>query len=267
MGSVSVEAATLGLGAVLAATMIVTLATRSFSVRSGSGVAGELALYQIAMLAGGPRRVSDTALSFLTWSGIVEVRESTDRLVRVVAKTPAADTHPVEISILNAIDVAGVKPGAAMAAGRRAAAHHVDGLDGLVVRPASVRISSLVVALGCGGVVAGAAWWIAATGSPTTGFVPLVALTALVYAGWWISSGRPRITALGVQTLDRLRAHLDPDLQIAAIGITSLPLERAMTVIAIYGRDALTGQLSALRKVMTGNPAPSVLVARSSLGL
>jgi uncharacterized protein (TIGR04222 family) len=263
---VSVEAATLGLGAVLAATMVVSLVMRSLSVRSGSAEAGELALYQIAMLAGGPQRVSDTALSYLTWSGIVEVRESTDRLVRVVAKTPAADIHPIETSILNAIDIAGVKPGAAMAAGRRAAARHVEGLDGLVVSPASLRISSLVVALGCGAVVGGTAWWIAATGSPTTGFVPLVALTALVYAGWWLSHGRPRITGVGAEALDRLRARLDPDLQIAAIGVTSLPLERAMTVIAVYGRDALTGQLSALRKVMTGNPAPSVLVARSSLG-
>jgi len=266
VGSLSVEAATLGLGAVLLATMFVTLVARSLSTRVGADGHRELVLYQVAMLAGGPGRVSDTALSFLTWSGMVEVRESTDRLVRVVSMKTVSDIHPIEASILDAIDVAGVKPAAAMLAGRRAARQHVGGLDGLTVTPTSLLASGLTVAVGCGAVVAGGAWWVAASESATSGFIPLVMLIALVYAGWWVASGRPRITAAGQATLDRFRARLDPDLQIAAIGVTSLPLEKAMSVIALYGRDALTGGLSGLRKVMTGNPAPSVMVVRSSLG-
>lgn len=261
----TVEAATIGLGAVLLATMIVTLIARSLAARSGTGEDRDLALYQVAMLAGGPQRVSDTALSFLTWSGMMEVRESTDRLVRVVGIHTVPDIHPIEASILRATDATGVKAGAAMAAGRAAARAHISGLEGLTVTPISFLASALTVGIGCGAVVTGAAWWVAASDSPTTGFVPLVALAALVYAGWWLSAGRPRVTAAGQGALDRIRSRYDDDLQIAAIGITSLPLEKAMNVIALYGRDALTGGLSGLRKVMTGNPAPPVLVAGSSL--
>ncbi|HJR93735.1 MAG TPA: TIGR04222 domain-containing membrane protein [Acidimicrobiia bacterium] len=264
MGSVSVEAATLGLGAVLLATVIVTLAVRAFSVRNADTSTHDLALYQMAMLAGGAQRVCDTALSYLTWSGMIEVRESTDRLVRIVTAEKVSDIHPVEASILAALDATGVKPGAPLAAGRRSAHRHVGGLDGLTVTSSSLLVSGLVVTVGCAAVVLGAIAWMASSPAPS-GFVPLIAVFAVVYAGWWVTSGRPRITAAGHEVLDRVRSRLDPDLQIAAIGVTSLPLERAMPVIAMYGRDALTGGLSGLRKVMTGNPAPSVLVARSSL--
>lgn len=248
------------------ATMFVTLAARSLATRGISADERDLVLYQVAMLAGGPGRVCDTALSFLIWSGIVEVRESTDRLARVVGKTKVPDIHPIEVSILGAIDATGVKPAAALVAGRRAARQQVGGLEGLTVTPGSLLATGLIVAVGCGVVVAGGAWWVAASDSAGSGFVPLVMLVAVVYAVWWATSGRPRLTAAGQAVLSAIRARHDQDLQVAAIGITSLPMERAMAVIALYGRDALTGGLSGLHKVITGNPAPSVMVARSSLG-
>lgn len=265
MGSVSVEAVTLGLGAVLLATMIATLVARFAMSRSGAEPAHDLVLYQLAMLAGGPTRVSDTALSYLTWQGLVDVRESTDRLVRIGGPLSLPDLHPVEASILGSITAVGVKPAAAMAAGRQAARDHVAGLEGLTVSPGGVLVSGLAVLVGCGAVVVGAVWWLMATTSGTIGFVPLIALMALVYAAWWVTAGRPRTTASGEAVLERKRSRYDADLQVVAIGVTSLPMQKAMEVIALYGRDALTGGLSSLRKVITGTPPAPVMATTSSL--
>lgn len=248
------------------ATVVVTLAVRFAISRAGHEARHELALYQLAMLAGGPKRVSDTALSYLTWVGMIDVRESTDRLVRITANTSVSDLHPVERAILGTITAVGVKPAAAVGAGRQAARDHVRGLDGLVVTPAGLFVSGLVVAIGCGSVLAGAVWWLMTHSSPTTGFVPLLALLAVVYAIWWLAVGRPRTTGTGAQHLERVRSRYDGDLEVVAIGVTSLPMPRAMEIIALYGRDALTGGLSSLRKVITGNPAPPVMMASSSLG-
>lgn len=265
MGSVSVEAATLGLGAVLLATMAATLVARFAMSRSGAEPSQDLVLYQVAMLAGGPSRVSDTALSYLTWKGMVDVRESTDRLVRIAGPHSLPDLHPVEASILGTITAVGVKPAAAMAAGRQAARDHIAGLDGLTVSPGGVFASGLAVLVGCGLVVLGAVWWLLANPAGAIGFVPLIALMALVYAGWWVTAGRPRTTASGEAVLERKRSRYDADLEIVAIGVTSLPIQKAMEVIALYGRDALTGGLSSLRKVITGAPPAPVMVASSSL--
>lgn len=254
----------MGLAAVLAVTMALTLAARIWVVRSGIAPDVELSLYQVAMLAGGPSRVSDTALSYLTWAGMLEVRESTDRLVRLPGMKAIPDMHPVELSILAAVDPAGVRPEAAMGSGRQAARETVSGLSGLVVEPAVRTALDLVILAGCGAVVAGAVWWTAARDGSSAGFVPLLGLTAFVYAAWWFAVGRPRVSGAGLALLEQIREKYDSDLQVAAIGVTSLPVERAMHVIALYGRDALTGGLSGLRKVMTGNPAPA-RIARSSL--
>lgn len=266
MGGLSLGAVTLGLGVILAATMAVSLLARLWITRADQAVETELSLYQVAMLAGGPRRVSDTALSYLAWSGIIEVRESTDRLVRIVGVNRVPDLHPVEASVLGTIDPAGVRPEAPMGAGRLAARSEVVGLEGLVVEPPSrLRLGALVLTGGAA-VVAGAAWWAATADPVTTGFVPLLALSAVLYVIWWFVGGQPRLTGAGQATVEAIRSRFDPDLEVAAIGVTSLPVERAMGVIALYGRDALTGGLSGLRKVITGNPAPGLSTARSSFG-
>ncbi|MFP3913414.1 MAG: TIGR04222 domain-containing membrane protein [Actinomycetota bacterium] len=248
----------------IAATMLVTLLGRMRLVARGALPDHDLALYQVAMLAGGAGRVSDTVLSFLTWSGMLEARDISDRLVRVVGVNSVSDLHPVELAVLGAVDPAGVRPEAAMGAGRLAALHHVGGLEGLVVDPGARRAVDAMVIFGCGAVAGSGVWWLAAREGPMAGFVPLLALVALLYAGWWFFFGRPYRTRNGEKILEDLRVRFDDDLQIAAVGVTSLPLERAMHIIALYGRDALTGGLSGLRKVMTGNPSPIPL--RSSLG-
>lgn len=265
MGGLSLDTATLGLGVMLAVSMAVTLFARIWLTRPDAPRSDDLALYQLALLAGGPRRVSDTALSYLTWSGMIEVRESTDRLVRVVGVNTVPDLHPVELAVLGAIDPAGVRPEAAMGAGRLAAQREVVGLDGLVVGPRTRLALGVLALAGCGSVVLGSAWWAVSADPVTTGFVPLLALIAILYSAWWFSTGLPRLTGAGQATLDAIRPGYDQDLQVAAIGVTSLPARRAMHVIALYGRDALTGGLSALRKVVSGSPAPPV-AARSSLG-
>lgn len=264
VGGLSLEAATLGLGAALAVTMFVSLVARVWLVR-GSETPDELTLYQVAMLAGGKGRASDVALAFLTWSGMVEVRESTDRLVRVAGVNTVPDLHAIELAVLGAIDTAGVRPEAAMGAGRMAAHDHVDGLAGLVVDARSGALVDLGVAAGSAAVVGAGGYWLSARGD-SEGFLLLLMVAAVVYAAWWFVSGRPRRTTEGQELLEVMRRGFDDDLHIAAIGVTSLPVERAMHIIALYGRDALTGGLSGLRKVMTGNPAP-VPVVRSSLSL
>lgn len=264
MGGLSLGTATLGLGVVLVATIVATLAARSTLTRPGDSPGVDLTLYQIALLAGGRSRVSDTALSYLTWSGLIEVRESTDRLVRLVGADSVPDLHPVEMSVLNAIDAAGVRPESAMAAGRYRAGEEIGGLDGLVVPHAWQTWLGAITMIGCGAVLVATLIWLTSMETTGSGFLPLLALTAAVYAVWWFVGGRPRLTGTGHALLEEIRARFDSDLQIAAIGVTSLPLTRAMHVIALYGRDALTGGLSGLRKVMTGSPSPT-LAMRSSL--
>lgn len=248
----------------MALTMLATLTGRLWMTGRGSPRSGDLALYQVAMLAGGPGRVSDTALSYLVWSGMLEVRDISNRLVRVVGVHTVPDLHPVELAVLGAIDPSGVRPEAAMGAGRMAAREHVGGLEGLVVDPPRRRLVDLAVLAGCGAVTGTGAWWLAIQQGPGAGFVPLLVLVAILYAGWWFALGRPRRTRQGDEVLEAMRGRYDGDLEIAAVGVTSLPLRPAMHIIALYGRDALTGSLSGLRKVMTGNPSPIPL--RSSLG-
>lgn len=246
--------------------MVVTLLARTAVIRRGASSGSELSLYQLALLAGGRTRASDTALAYLVWSGLVEVRESTDRLVRVVGRQQTLpDLHPIELAALESITAAGVRPEAAMASSRRAAGNSVVGLTGLVVAARTTSVLDVVALGGTSAVIVGAVWWIAASTITASGLVLLLALSAALYAGWWLATGRPRTTLAGQEALEQVRMRYDDDLQIAAIGVTSLPMDRAMNLIAIYGRDALTGGLSGLRKVMTGSPAP-VLMARSSLG-
>lgn len=242
--------------ATIAVTMLVTMAGRLWLIGRGSPPPHQLTLYQVAMLAGGPGRVSDTALSYLVWSGMLEVRDITDRLVRVVGVNTIADLHPVELAVLGAVDPNGVRPEAAMGAGRMAARDHVEGLAGLMVDPFRGRWVDVAALVGSGLVAASGLWWLAAEERTRTGFVPLMVLLALLYGLWWFAAGRPRRTRAGGEVLERMRRHYDDDLEIAAVGVTSLSLERAMHIIALYGRDALTGGLAGLRKVMTGNPSP-----------
>lgn len=248
----------------MAVTMLVTLAGRLWLTGRGSLPGAQLTLYQVAMLAGGPGRVSDTALSFLVWSGMLEVRDITDRLVRVVGVNTVPDLNPVEVAVLGAVDPNGVRPEAAMGAGRMAARQNVGGLGGLVVDPSRGRWIDLAALLGSGAVAGAGLWWLAAADRAQTGWVPLLVLVALLYGGWWFAWGRPRRTRSGNETLEEMRHRYDGDLEIAAVGVTSLSLERGMHIIALYGRDALTGGLSGLRKVMTGNPSP--VLVRSTLG-
>lgn len=264
MGGLPLGSVTLGMVATIAVTMLVTLAGRLWLTGRGSPPTDSLTLYQVAMLAGGPGRVSDTALSYLVWSGMLEVRDITDRLVRVVGINTVADLHPVELAVLGAVDPNGVRPEAAMGAGRMAARDHVEGLAGLAVGSREGRWLDGIALVGSGSVVGSGLWWLAAEDRTQIGFVPLMVLLAILYGIWWFASGRPRRTRAGDEVLEAMRRHYDEDLEIAAVGVTSLSLERAMHIIALYGRDALTGGLSGLRKVMTGNPSP--VPVRSTLG-
>lgn len=240
-------------GLAIVAAMAAFLATRILALRSAGPTTADPTFYQAALLAGGPRRVVETALGFLVWSGVIEVRENTGQLVLRAAPPAGARLEPVERALVNSVTMEGAPASFPLSAAAMAARDVERDMGDLLLSPrltAVVRFVTLVI-LGVTAVVVG--WWTEArlsAGSPV-GWVPVAAVVALGL-GMWVAVSRPPVTAAGRDVLERLRRRHDPDLEIAAIGVTSLPLERAMYVVALYGREALTGGLLSLRRILVG---------------
>lgn len=211
----------------------------------------DLSFYEVALLAGGPRRVADTALAYLTWAGVLEVRETSRKLVLRTPPRPGQPLHPWEAALVNTISRDGSGPAFPLAAATDAAAAIVDAIPGLAVAPAGAAgpVAAAVGPALVAGVGAGVWMWDRTGRGLPVEFVPLVPLLAAAVILVAIRD-RPRATRRGRQAVETLRSHYDDDLTVAAAGVTSLPVERAMYVVALYGRPALTGGLSALRTVL-----------------
>ncbi|GEM_PF-3416637 len=240
-------------GLAIVVAMATFLGARVFALRSSPPFPGEPTFYQAALMAGGRRRVVETALGFLVWAGVLEVRERTGCLVLRALPPPGARLEPVERALVNSVTAEGTPLSMPLAAASLAAAEMERRMEGLMPPPwltAVVRFTTLVV-LGVTVVVAG--WWMEQrlAAGLDIGLVPLVALAGFGM-GWWVLVAPSPVTGTGRASLERLRRRHDPDLEIASIGVTSLPLERAMYVVALYGRDALTGGLGSLRRVLVG---------------
>ncbi len=240
-------------GLAIVAAMATFLAARILALRTSGPVTDDPTFYQAALMAGGRRRVVETALGFLVWAGVIEVREATGQLVLRAAPPAGVRLEPVERALVNSVTMEGTPAGFPLSAAALAAADLEREMGDLMLSPritAIIRFVTLLV-LGVTAVVVG--WWteVRLAAGADVGWVPVLALLA-VALGVWVAVAPPPVTGSGRQALERLRRRYDPDLEIAAIGVTSLPVERAMYVVALYGREALTGGLLSLRNILVG---------------
>ena len=202
-------------------------------------------------MVGGERRVAEVAAAFLVWIGTFEVRENTKRIVVAAAPSPNTDFHPVEVAMLNAAGLEGAPVGIVLGAGRAAAETIPDEIAALAIgHEARGRLAAVpgvvgsVVALVLG-------WWMlvtSAAGDPL-GWVPVLFGVALVVAGTAFIDP-PYATDAGLRLIEERRTESEGDLDDAALGVTSLPLVRGLSLVALYGRPAMTGNLIGLRYLL-----------------
>jgi uncharacterized protein (TIGR04222 family) len=210
----------------------------------------DLTFYQVAYLAGGARRVAETALSYLIWAGLVDVREGARTVALRGAPSKDAELAPVERALVATIPAHGGSPTYALGAAREAARFVEDGLGGLIV-PSKlatlVAVTAVAPSLLAGTIAIAVMVALRSRGAPL-GFMPVVPVLGLVVA-LVISVGRSRLTTSGRAALTHLLDLYDSDLNVAAAGVTSLPIERGLYLVALYGRPAMTGGLSGLRRI------------------
>lgn len=240
------------LAAVLIGVVVVAVVWRSRLMHRGPATA-EPSFYQIAYLAGGPRRVAETALAYLVWAGVIEVRERTRKLVLLAVPRRDQPLEPVERAIVSLVETQGSGVTLPMAAATDAGAAVADEMPGLAVSPADWRrILGAVAAGGLGIVAVVAVWtWARLSADRSLGLVPAVGLAALAVVLVTMTD-RPYATLAGDEAVARMREQLDTDLEVAVGGVTSVPIERAMYLVALYGRPVMTGGLSPVRQVLTG---------------
>jgi hypothetical protein len=85
------------------------------------------------------------------------------------------------------------------------------------------------------------------TGSGLLLVVPLVALVVILTS---LRLNRPLLTSDGRRLLEETRVRFDPELVAAHRGITSMPIESGLYIVALYGREAMTGELKTLARVL-----------------
>jgi uncharacterized protein (TIGR04222 family) len=121
-------------------------------------------------------------------------------------------------------------------------------LSGLVVARRHlwmVALPALVSAV----VAAAIAVGVSAASDINVGFLPVVAVVAVIVVLTALPRG-VRLTDAGRAVLGAERERFDPDLPIARVGVTSLPIESGLYIVALYGSDAMTGELSPLRRIL-----------------
>ncbi|MDH4116259.1 MAG: TIGR04222 domain-containing membrane protein [Acidimicrobiia bacterium] len=235
---------------VLIAIGVVASAILHGRVSRGSSPPEELEFYQVAYLAGGPSRVAEVALSYLVWAGLVDVRSAAGSLALVSAPNRAVELAPVEKALVATIPPEGRTPGFPLGAAREAAAGVADRLSGLVVPP-GLSLLALAPAVGASIIAAGIATAVMLSveqGTPT-GFLAIVPLVGVIVVLTAVS-GRSRLTETGQQALADVRAARADDLALAELGVTSLPIESGLYIVALYGRPAMTGGLLSLRRLL-----------------
>ena len=207
--------------------------------------------YQLAAMVGGERRVAMVAAAFLLWTGTFETRENTKRIALAAAPNPNTDFHPVEIAMINTAGLEGAPAGAVIGAGRAVAEARPREVPALAVdsetRGRLAAIPGVVgstVALILG-------WWllVASSAGDPLGWTPVVFGIALVVAGTAFIDP-PYATEAGRHVIERRRSETEDDLAAAAAGVTNLTLVRGLTLVALYGRPVLTGNLMGLRNLI-----------------
>lgn len=153
--------------------------------------------------------------------------------------------------MINSAGLEGAPVNAVLGAGRAAAESIATDIAALAVDPETRgRLAAIpgvvgsIVALVLG-------WWmLAATsaGDPL-GWVPVIFGIALVVGGSAFIDP-PYATQAGEAVIERRREQSEADLEQAALSVTDLPLARGLTLVALYGKPAMTGNLVSLRNLM-----------------
>lgn len=238
-------------GAILAAGLVVAMVVRTRLLDGDASPRTELTFYQVAYLAGGPARVADTALAFLVWSGLVEIRDRTGMLA--LRSEPRQDAHltPVEAVIVSNLSLEGGRPDLAMTAARYAARHLDEELEGLVTSRRSRRMWLMAMLAPAALVAAGTCGWMIArlAVGADVALVPAVTLAAVAMA-LVAFLDQPWLSRSGRRALGRQRDAVEEWMESASVGVTSLPVEDAMYVVALFGREAMNGGLAPVRRVL-----------------
>ena len=148
--------------------------------------------------------------------------------------------------MINAASMAGVPANRVLVAGRLAAAE--SSVGSLAVPPSAAGLLfGLPVAVGGLVVVGMAALAIVGDGLGTLGPIAMIVAAAAIVLAF---VDRPTATTAGRRELERVRALLDDDLEVASTGVTSLSIGKGMRFVAVYGREVLNGELAGLRDVL-----------------
>lgn len=220
--------------------------------RDAARAVGDVTFYQAAALAGGARQVAITALCYLVWTGMVEVREGSKSLALVRPPAPNIPLAGVEQAILGVIPFDGRPAAGVVGIATVAAAVVEEEIPELLVPP-SVRSRLAAVVIGpalLAGLVACGVWISNAASRSSLGLIPVVPVVAAVVILVSIIGGSRR-TPAGNEMLRLLRDWYSDDLTVAAAGVTSLPIEQGIYLVALYGRAAMTGGLGAVRRITT----------------
>lgn len=243
-------AVTLASSLMLVAAVIVGVAMRR-RARAVPPASGHVpTVYELAAMVGGEQRVAQVAASFLVWNGVFEVRENTRRIVVAAPPTGGADFHPVEVAMVNAAGLEGAPATEVIASGALAAERVAASLPGLAVdRRTRVAIAAVPGVVGSATVLVLGWWmWSVSSSGGRLGWVPVVFGVAAVVAGLALIDP-PYSTRAGELVVEERRTAVERDLEVAALGVTSLPLVAGMTVVALIGRKGMTGELYGLRNV------------------
>ena len=218
--------------------------------RSGSApaTAADVSFYQVAYLAGGRKRVALVAMAYLYWSGLLEIRDGSKTIALLTQPPADVDLTPVEEAILARVPMEGISTVPVQGAAQVAAGWVADEMPGLVTPPrVAWQLAALAIVPSLFALVASLVLLLARDGEPPglLAVVPFVAFVVVMVA--W--AARPGVTRQGRAILAEAADRYEDDLAIASVGVTSLPLERGMYIVALYGRNALTGGLLSLRRV------------------
>jgi uncharacterized protein (TIGR04222 family) len=242
--------ATVVLLAVIAAGVVASM-VHAAALRAGAATspAPDLSFYQVAYLAGGRKRVALVAFAYLFWSGLLEIRDGS-RTVALLKQPPGdIDLAPVEEAILARVPMEGISTVPVQGAAEVAAGWVADEMPDLVTPPrVAWQLAALAIVPALLALAASLALIVSLDGGESPGLlatVPFVAL-AVVIVAW---AARPGVTRQGRAVLAEAADRYEADLEIASVGVTSLPVERGMYIVALYGRNALTGGLLSLRRV------------------
>ena len=248
----SAVALSLVCSAVLAATVTGGVWYRRAVVQSRRRDRGyEPTAYQLAAMVGGERRVAEVAAAFLVWTGTFEIRENTKRIALAAAPNPNTEFHPVEVAMINTAGLEGAPAGAVIGAGRAAAESVPRDVPALAVdSDTRGRLAAIPGVVGSA-VALILGWWmlVASSAGDPLGWTPVVFGVALIVAGTAFIDP-PFATEAGRAVIERRRNETEADLEAAAAGVSNLSLVRGLTLVALYGKPVMTGNLIGLRNLI-----------------